>query len=72
MVQPVTAGKGMDVSDILVSDVDAVRVLTLNRPDRLNAWTYDLGDLYFDLLDEAEDSADVRVVVVTGAASANR
>ena len=44
-----------------------VLILTLNRPERLNAWSYELGDLYFDLLDEADRSPHVRVIVVTGA-----
>jgi enoyl-CoA hydratase/carnithine racemase len=53
--------------DVLAEQRGAVLLLTLNRPARLNAWTYELGDRYFDLLDAAERSADVRVVVVTGA-----
>lgn len=44
-----------------------VLVLTLNRPDRLNAWTNDLEDRYFDLLDEAEDDPTVGAIVLTGA-----
>jgi enoyl-CoA hydratase/carnithine racemase len=46
---------------------DGVLILTLNRPERLNAWTYDLGDCYFDLLDEADASPEVRSIIVTGA-----
>lgn len=45
----------------------AVALLTLNRPDRLNAWSNDLEDRYFELLDRVEDDPDVRAVVVTGA-----
>ncbi|WP_327658234.1 enoyl-CoA hydratase-related protein [Streptomyces sp. NBC_00483] len=45
----------------------AVTVVTLNRPDRLNAWTNELEDRYFALLDEAEADPEVRAVVVTGA-----
>ncbi|GAA1992145.1 enoyl-CoA hydratase-related protein [Catenulispora subtropica] len=45
----------------------AVLLLTLNRPDRLNAWTLALEEQYFALLDAAEDDPEVRVVVVTGA-----
>jgi enoyl-CoA hydratase/carnithine racemase len=45
----------------------AVLLLTLNRGDRMNGWTEDLEDLYFKLLDEAEDDPEVRVVVLTGA-----
>jgi enoyl-CoA hydratase/carnithine racemase len=46
---------------------DGVALLTLNRPDRLNAWTAELGHAYFDLLEECASAADVRVIVVTGA-----
>jgi enoyl-CoA hydratase/carnithine racemase len=46
---------------------DGVALLTLNRPERLNAWTAELGHAYFDLLEECAASADVRVIVVTGA-----
>ncbi|WP_214105182.1 enoyl-CoA hydratase-related protein [Acrocarpospora catenulata] len=54
--------------DLVLSDlVDGVLTLTLNRPDRLNAWTQELGRRYFDLLEEAERDPAVRVIVVTGA-----
>jgi enoyl-CoA hydratase/carnithine racemase len=46
---------------------DGVAVLTLNRPDRLNAWTAEMERAYFGLLEECASSADVRVIVVTGA-----
>lgn len=46
---------------------DDVAVLTLNRPDRLNAWTREMEGAYFQALDECARSADVRVIVVTGA-----
>ncbi len=45
----------------------AVALLTLNRPERLNAWSNDLEDRYFALLDQIEDDPDVRAIVVTGA-----
>jgi enoyl-CoA hydratase/carnithine racemase len=44
-----------------------VLVLTLNRPERLNAWTDALEERYFALLDEAEDDPSVCAIVVTGA-----
>ena len=44
-----------------------IATITLNRPDRLNAWTAALGTAYFDALDRAADDPDVRVIVVTGA-----
>lgn len=44
-----------------------IGLITLNRPDRLNAWTARLGRLYFEALDRAMADPGVRVVVVTGA-----
>jgi enoyl-CoA hydratase/carnithine racemase len=44
-----------------------VCVLTLNRPDRMNAWTHEMEARYFDLLAEADADPGTRVVVVTGA-----
>jgi enoyl-CoA hydratase/carnithine racemase len=44
-----------------------VLVLTLNRPERLNAWTDALEERYYARLDAAEDDPEVRAIVVTGA-----
>ncbi len=57
------------MSDVVLKDVrdDGVAVLTLNRPERLNAWTGELEQTYFGLLRECAASPDVRVIVVTGA-----
>jgi enoyl-CoA hydratase/carnithine racemase len=52
---------------VLAERRGAVLVITLNRPDRLNAWNRDLEARYFELLDEADADPDVRAVVVTGA-----
>ena len=49
------------------SIADGVALLTLNRPERLNAWTAQMEREYFDLLEECGASADVRAIVVTGA-----
>ena len=46
---------------------DAVAVLTLNRPERLNAWTARMGHEYFELLAECARRSDVRAIVLTGA-----
>lgn len=46
---------------------DQVALITLNRPERLNAWTAELGTGYFDALDRAAADPEVRVIVVTGA-----
>ncbi|MGB3696919.1 MAG: enoyl-CoA hydratase-related protein [Gordonia sp. (in: high G+C Gram-positive bacteria)] len=44
-----------------------VLLLTLNRPDKLNAWNQEMETRYFDLLDRADADPEVRAVVVTGA-----
>ncbi len=46
---------------------DGVALLTLNRPERLNAWTGEMEHTYFALLEECAASEEVRVIVVTGA-----
>jgi enoyl-CoA hydratase/carnithine racemase len=45
----------------------SVLLLTLNRPEKLNAWGRAMEERYFDLLDEAQRDGDVRAIVVTGA-----
>jgi enoyl-CoA hydratase/carnithine racemase len=45
----------------------AVLVLTLNRPDRLNAWNDELEARYYEHLDAAEADPEVRAIVLTGA-----
>lgn len=56
------------MSDVVTYEVtDRVAVLTLNRPDRLNAWTAEMGRAYFDGLDRAAADPGVRVIVITGA-----
>jgi enoyl-CoA hydratase/carnithine racemase len=52
---------------VLYERRDRVALITLNRPERLNAWTAELGTGYFDALDRAADDPEVRVIVVTGA-----
>jgi enoyl-CoA hydratase/carnithine racemase len=46
---------------------DGVAVLTLNRPERLNAWTPELQTQLFDHLDACASDAEVRAIVLTGA-----
>ena len=55
-------------TDVVLYDVaDGIATLTLNRPDRLNAWTGALAARYYALLEDAAADTDVRVIVVTGA-----
>jgi enoyl-CoA hydratase/carnithine racemase len=56
------------MSEVVLREIeDDVALLTLNRPDRLNAWTPELQTLYFDLLEDCASRDDVRAIVVTGA-----
>ncbi len=52
---------------VLMETRDGVALLTLNRPDRLNAWTPGLQTRLFDLLDECAADEAIRAIVVTGA-----
>ncbi len=52
---------------VLAANIGPVAVITLNRPERLNAWTTELGDEYFDALDAAAIDPAIRAIVVTGA-----
>jgi enoyl-CoA hydratase/carnithine racemase len=52
---------------VLFEVADDVALLTLNRPDRLNAWVPEMQTRYFDLLEECAARADVRTIVLTGA-----
>ncbi len=56
------------MSEVVEKTVEqGVAVLTLNRPDRLNAWTAEMERLYFGMLADCAASEEVRVIVVTGA-----
>jgi len=55
---------------VLAEVIDGIAILTLNRPDKGNAWTGAMAARYFDSLEAASRSPDVRVIVVTGAGKA--
>ena len=46
---------------------DRVAVLTLNRPEKLNALNYALIDRLLAILDKAESDDAIRAVILTGA-----
>jgi len=57
----------MTFQTLLIEDRDAVRLITLNRPDKLNALNQTtIGELH-QAFDQAAETASVRVVVLTGA-----
>jgi enoyl-CoA hydratase/carnithine racemase len=49
---------------------DRVLTITLNRPDRLNAWTPTMARELISAFDRADADDDVRAVIVTGAGRA--
>jgi enoyl-CoA hydratase/carnithine racemase len=57
----------MPTQEILYSVADRVATITLNRPDKLNAWTAVMEQEVRSAIEEAERDENVRVIVLTGA-----
>ena len=56
------------MSDPVLLEIDGqIALVTLNRPERLNALSYELIDRLMAVLDEIETDANVRAVILTGA-----
>ena len=57
----------MEFQDLLYDVKDQVAVITLNRPERLNALTPAMREGILQAVTAADQDADVRVIVLTGA-----
>lgn len=57
----------MSFAEIEYRVTDRVAVVTLNRPDQLNAWTAVMGQEVRKAMEKARDDDNVRVIVLTGA-----
>ena len=57
----------MEFEQITIELADHVFTITLNRPDRLNAFTATMGDELRAAFDQADAEDEVRAVIVTGA-----
>lgn len=57
----------MDSSKLLREDRSGISILTINRPERLNALDYDVIDALLVTLDEMATSPATRAVILTGA-----
>ena len=49
---------------------DGIMTITLNRPERGNAWNSDVSGRYFAFLEQAATSPEVRAIILTGAGKA--
>jgi enoyl-CoA hydratase/carnithine racemase len=57
----------MDFEQITAELSDRVLTITLNRPERLNAWTATMARELIEAFDRADADDQVRVIIVTGA-----
>jgi enoyl-CoA hydratase/carnithine racemase len=57
----------MPSQETIYNVADRVATITLNRPDKLNAWTAIMEQEVRAAVDDAERDKDVRVIVLTGA-----
>ncbi len=60
----------MDYEAILLDVKDQVATITLNRPERMNAWNAQMGAELGDALFACNENDSVRAVVITGAGRA--
>ncbi len=58
------------VRQVIVEVDGGVAILTLNRPERLNAYTAQMGTLLGQAYRDCDDNDDVRAIVLTGAGRA--
>jgi enoyl-CoA hydratase/carnithine racemase len=57
----------MNYKEILYTALEGIVVITLNRPDKLNAWTRLMASEVWDAMHRAADDDAVKVIVLTGA-----
>ncbi|MEV8518002.1 enoyl-CoA hydratase-related protein [Dactylosporangium sp. NPDC051484] len=57
----------MDLEELIITrPTPGVTCLSLNRPQELNAWTYDLEERFFAALNNLRHDPETRVVLITG------
>ena len=57
----------MTYSQICYDVIRAVATITLNRPERLNAWTPTMAAEFRQAMEQANNDPQVRAIIVTGA-----
>ena len=60
----------MEFRTLLINKIDGVAVITLNRPEKLNAVNLRMRLEFLDLLDNLTVDDEVKVIIVTGAGRA--
>ena len=65
--EPMRAAGVSDFEQITTNVTDRVLTITLNRPERLNAWTAMMSRELIEAFDRADADDEVRAIVVTGA-----
>jgi len=56
----------MDFPNILIESSDGIATLALNRPDKLNAYTTEMGDDVTRAFRTLRDDTSVKVIILTG------
>lgn len=64
---PAVRGESADSDTVLAHRVDGVEVLTLNRPEKLNAWTVQMRSMLAEHIRRCSEDPFVKAVVLTGA-----
>jgi 2-(1,2-epoxy-1,2-dihydrophenyl)acetyl-CoA isomerase len=57
----------MAYETILTETADGILTLTLNRPQKLNAWTFQMSADLSDAIEKANTDDDINAIIVTGA-----
>ena len=60
----------MDYETIIYDVEDSILTITLNRPDKLNAFNNDMMNDMIDAFDRADADDGVKAIIVTGAGRA--
>ena len=66
-IVPEPKGRDMSYQEIRYETAERIATITLDRPDRLNAWTPNMGEEVRDAMHRAAGEDSLRVIVLTGA-----
>lgn len=60
----------MEYHSVLFDTEESVAIMTLNRPDKMNAYSNELGDEFLDVLERVKKDPQTRALIITGAGRA--